>query len=186
MNDIASVYWIKHKDHTDIFSEGYVGVSKNAKRRWYQHKSNVKNNKHENNHLYYAILKHGMDSIVLETILTASEQYCYEIENKLRNKENIGWNLAKGGSKPPVSKPRGENYKSPLKGKKRPTPWMIGRKLSEKQKEVLSKIKMKKIEYQNVIFNSFDDLAKHLNIKYSTLTNRIYRNPDKWGYKVIA
>jgi hypothetical protein len=32
-----------------------------------------------------------------------------------------------GGGKPPVSKYRGKDYVSPLKGISRPTPWMFGR-----------------------------------------------------------
>lgn len=31
---IKEVYWIHTKDHSDIFSEGYIGVSNNAKTRW--------------------------------------------------------------------------------------------------------------------------------------------------------
>jgi hypothetical protein len=38
---------------------------------------------------------------------------------------------------------------------------------------------------QHIIYNSFEDLAIHLGIKYSTLTNRIYRNAVKYGYEVI-
>jgi len=33
--------------------------------------------------------------------------------------------------------------------------------------------------------NSFEDLASYLGIKYSTLTNRIYRNAAKYGYEVL-
>ena len=34
---VCSVYWISHPTHTDIFSQGYVGVSKNAQKRFKQH-----------------------------------------------------------------------------------------------------------------------------------------------------
>ena len=68
----TSVYWIRHKDHTDMFSQGYVGVSKNVE-----------------------------------------------------------------------------------------------------------------VKFEGVIYNSFEDLAEHLGIKYSTLTNRVYRNADKYGYEVL-
>ena len=30
----TEVYWIRAKHHSDITSEGYVGVSKNASKRW--------------------------------------------------------------------------------------------------------------------------------------------------------
>jgi translation initiation factor IF-2 len=42
-----------------------------------------------------------------------------------------------------------------------------------------------KVKYQNVVYDSFEDLAAHLGIKYSTLTNRIYRNAVKYGYEVL-
>lgn len=84
----TSIYWIHHKDHTDVFSRGYIGVSKNTEARF---------------------KRHG--------------------------------------------------------------------KYSEARKV--------KVKYQEITYNSFEDLAKHLNIKYSTLTNRIYRNAAKYGYEVL-
>jgi predicted GIY-YIG superfamily endonuclease len=181
----ASVYWVRHKDHTNIFVDGYVGVSKNPKTRWEQHKSNLQKLKHENLHFQSAFLKYGIENLIFEIVCFANEKYCYQVENKLRSKLNVGWNIAIGGEKPPVSKFRGEDYKSPLKGKNRNTPWLVGKKLTKEQKLKLKEIKNKKIKYKNTIFNSFQDLAKHLNLKYSTLTNRIYRNSEKWGYEVI-
>ena len=50
------------------------------------------------------------------------------MEQKLRPTEGIGWNLAVGGCKPPVTKSRGPDYVSPLKGVSRPTPWLVGKK----------------------------------------------------------
>lgn len=185
MNHPAVVYWIRHKNHTDIFSEGYVGVSKNPQKRWKKHKSDVKNGKHENKHLSNAFIKYNKSEIVFETVLIAEENYCYKIENQLRNLENTGWNIAVGGNRPPTAKSRGVNYQSPLKGISRKTPWMVGKKLTDEQKQNLRKFKFKKVKFQNIVFESFQALAKHLNIKYSTLTNRIYRNPTKWGYEVM-
>jgi hypothetical protein len=125
----TSVYWIHSKDHSDMFSEGYIGVSNNANHRWiYGHKWAVKNNRHENPRFMNAINKHGWDNLIKEVILIADSDYCYDVEQKLRPSEKIGWNLAVGGGKPPVSKSRSEDYVSPLKGISRPTPWLIGRK----------------------------------------------------------
>ena len=36
-----------------------------------------------------------------EIVLIADEAYCLMIEAKLRTLENIGWNITKGGGKPP-------------------------------------------------------------------------------------
>lgn len=124
---ITSIYWIRAKDHSDIMSEGYIGVSKDANKRWkYGHFWSHKNSRHDNPRLSNAIAKHGWDNLVKEILVMGSEDYCYEIEKKLRPTEEIGWNLAVGGGKPPVSKFRGDDYVSPLKGIHRPTPWMIG------------------------------------------------------------
>jgi hypothetical protein len=125
----AQVYWIRAAHHFDITSEGYVGVSKNASKRWaYGHKWAHVKGRHDNPRLSNAIAKHGWGSLVKTVVVVAEEAYCYELESKLRPAEKIGWNLASGGCKPPVSKSRGPDYVSPLKGVSRSTPWMIGNK----------------------------------------------------------
>lgn len=123
----AEVYWIRAQHHSDIMSEGYVGVSKNSKKRWlYGHKWAYRKNRHENPKLANAISKYGWDNLIKTVVVISNESYCYELEAKLRSNEGIGWNLAIGGGKPPTTKFRGESYVSPLKGKTRETPWMIG------------------------------------------------------------
>lgn len=92
------VYWLHTKDHKDIFTEGYVGITNNLKARLRNHKS-----KKYNAHLRNAINKYGWDNIIKEVILVADDLYCLMIESQLRNKDNIGWNIVKGGGKPPVS-----------------------------------------------------------------------------------
>jgi hypothetical protein len=123
----AQVYWIRAAHHSDLMSEGYIGVSKNATNRWvYGHKWAHTRGRHENPRLSNAITKHGWENLVKTVLVVADESYCYELESKLRPSEKIGWNLATGGCKPPVSKLRGPDYVSPLKGVPRPTPWLVG------------------------------------------------------------
>jgi predicted GIY-YIG superfamily endonuclease len=93
---ICSVYWIHHPDHTDMFSQGYIGVSKNITQRFYEHKNNP-----SNAHLKHAIKKYGWKTLVKKVLLIAEETYCLMIETKLRAKNKIGWNLVIGGGKPP-------------------------------------------------------------------------------------
>ena len=117
---LVFVYWIHHKDHINVFNEGYVGVSKNIKRRWNEHRLST-----ENLHLKHAIKKYGWDSLVKEILLISNEEYCLEIESKLRPQDKIGWNLAKGGGKPPAAIGNKFNLgrtgtKHPMWGKKRP------------------------------------------------------------------
>lgn len=93
---IHTVYWIRHKDHTDIFSEGYIGVSKNVEKRWNDHFNSPKNK-----HLKNAISKYGLDVLVKTIVIVGEEKYCYDLESKLRPNKKIGWNIAEGGKKPP-------------------------------------------------------------------------------------
>jgi hypothetical protein len=124
----TQVYWIRAPHHSDLTLDGYVGVSKNAQKRWsYGHSWAHRKGRHENQKLANAISKYGWDSLVKTVLVISDEVYCYDLERKLRPSDNIGWNLVSGGGKPPISKFRGEDYISPLKGIPRPTPWMIGR-----------------------------------------------------------
>jgi hypothetical protein len=90
------VYWIAHKSHTDMFSQGYIGVSNNHTKRWYTHSW-----KTENVHFFNAIKKYGWDNLDKKIVLIAEDGYCLDIEKKLRPSKNIGWNIAMGGGKPP-------------------------------------------------------------------------------------
>ena len=131
-------------------TEGYIGVAKDAEKRWkYGHFWAQKNGRHDNQHFSNAITKHGWDNLIKEILVIASQDYCYELERKLRPSALIGWNLATGGHKPPTTKPRGPNYCSPLKGRTRSTPWMIGRSPANKgvpsSEETKAKLSAKKI-----------------------------------------
>jgi ribosomal protein L37AE/L43A/predicted GIY-YIG superfamily endonuclease len=92
-----SVYWICHPDHTDMMSQGYVGISHRVHRRMIEHKSSK-----QNRHLRFAIDKYGWDNLVKKVVLVASKDYCVDVEKKLRPNDGIGWNLVSGGGLPPV------------------------------------------------------------------------------------
>lgn len=92
----SAVYWIRHKDHTDMFTQGYVGVSVDHRQRWNRHRREA-----QNKHLWNAIQKYGWDNLEKEIVLYAKEDYCLTIEKKLRPVNNVGWNITIGGGKPP-------------------------------------------------------------------------------------
>jgi group I intron endonuclease len=95
----AFVYWLHLPTHTDPFSQGYVGVSCDPKKRLRVHTWLAKKGRHENPILENVFNKHEK---VLHTILLIGEEnYCYEIENKMRPSKNTGWNINIGGTKPP-------------------------------------------------------------------------------------
>jgi group I intron endonuclease len=134
---MTSVYWIAHKDHTDIFSQGYVGVSNNVEKRWDYHKK-----KGENNHIRNAIKKYGWDNLVKKVVLIGEEDYCLGIENKLRPADKIGWNLVCGGGKPPSA--LGKKFYCSAETKQKMSlarlggiPWNKGKQLNETQKQKL-------------------------------------------------
>ena len=92
------VYWIHTPEHTNIFQQGYVGVSKRFERRIWEHLKLS-----GNAHLKNAINKYGWDNLVKEKVIIADEGYCLEMETKLRPKESIGWNIVMGGGMPPIA-----------------------------------------------------------------------------------
>lgn len=94
---VSNVYWIHQPEHTDIFSQGYVGVTNNFTSRMTDHKRGG-----ENAHFTNVVKKYGWDNLVKQIIVMAEEDYCLDVENKLRPKKGIGWNIAIGGGKPPA------------------------------------------------------------------------------------
>jgi hypothetical protein len=87
------VYWIYIEDN-DIFSEGYIGVTSNPKRRWKDHIKESKSLNPKNIHLSRALLRY---SVKMTIIFYGTKMACYELENYLRPTRQIGWNIQKGG-----------------------------------------------------------------------------------------
>ena len=90
------VYWYHLETHTDLFSEGYVGVTNDMTRR---HNEHMRNSNNLVNHFYNAIKHYGKDTIkctILHDNLSAQE--AYELEYFYRPEPNIGWNYAIGGN----------------------------------------------------------------------------------------
>jgi group I intron endonuclease len=159
----CSVYWIRAQYHSDFKTEGYIGVARDANKRWkYGHFWSHKNNRHDNPKFANAIAKHGWDNLIKEILVIAPEDYCYDLESKIRSSEDIGWNIAIGGHKPPVSKYRGSDYVSPLKGKKRETPWMFGRIPANKGKTASDEAKAKMSAAGKGKKNTPEHLAKRM------------------------
>lgn len=149
---MAFVYWIHLPEHTDITTEGYVGItSKTVEERFSRHLKDSKRPSKNHITLYKAINKYN-DSIVVTTILESSIEYARFIENNLRPNARTGWNIVPGGAVSPstaftqetrnkISKAGKGRVKSPeeiakikaaLTGKKRPKE--IGLNLSLQRK----------------------------------------------------
>jgi hypothetical protein len=124
----SSVYWIHHPEHTDMFTQGYIGVSNDVRKRWLDHKRRI-----QNLHFKNAVAKYGWDNMVKKEILIAEEAYCLDIENKLRPTKNIGWNIAIGGGKPPITYDHGFP--------KGMVPWNKGIPISDETRKIISQMK---------------------------------------------
>ena len=70
------VYWVHSEEETDMFTEGYIGITNNIKGR---------------------LSKHKNKGSIREILLVGSLHYCREIEYKLRPTPGIGLNIAQGG-----------------------------------------------------------------------------------------
>jgi predicted GIY-YIG superfamily endonuclease len=131
----VSVYWIHHPEHTDIFTQGYIGITKDIKKRWSDHAKRT-----GNAHLLHAIKKYGWDNLVKEVILVADKAYCLMIEVKLRSHNQIGWNIAKGGGNPPICTRTGWKHTKETNEKNRLA--HLGKTLSiESRKKISERLK---------------------------------------------
>lgn len=79
---MAVLYWLRLPEHTDMWSQGYVGVTAHIENRIRSHK-----------HRFKAM----WDKIVFQKLVMADKNYCYDLEKKLRPASNIGWNKSEGG-----------------------------------------------------------------------------------------
>lgn len=119
---MAFVYWIHLPEHTDITSEGYIGfTSKTVSFRFGQHVCYSGMGKA--GHLYNAMRKYG-NTLVVDTLVEGTSDYCLMIENKLRPKQKTGWNAGIGGESTMIGYEHSEETKqkmseaSPTKGKR--------------------------------------------------------------------
>jgi predicted GIY-YIG superfamily endonuclease len=86
------VYWVREKQHTDIYTEGYVGITKKPlEERIREHKKN------KNSSIVAGKLRSDIEPIwsVVHEVETLEEALL--LEEKYRPTQNIGWNLQKGG-----------------------------------------------------------------------------------------
>lgn len=92
---VCYVYWIKYKWHTDLTSQGYIGISFNPSLRLISHRKFSK--KIKGQHPLYNALKNPSDTVEMITLCAGSRFYCFEMESRLRPNPNIGWNVLAGG-----------------------------------------------------------------------------------------
>lgn len=94
MESNYSLYWIHFPNHSDIYEDGYVGISYNLEERIRKHK----NGKHKGRFINGAVV-----SIIAKNL---NQNEALLLEKKLRPKCYIGWNKSSGGFMPPIPKKR--------------------------------------------------------------------------------
>ena len=99
----AVVYWLHTRDCTDVFTQGYVGVTtRSAKTRFREHLSKFKSSYNPHNLLHIAFLRAGVENIILTEIHSCKAQDAYSLELILRPCDYIGWNSVQGGKLSPT------------------------------------------------------------------------------------
>lgn len=97
------IYWIRRKNHTDPFSEGYIGFSCNPESRFEQHlKASLQEN--TDSRVYNCIRKYR-DELIFDVLEEyENKERALKRENEYRPTKWIGWNIAPGGQVPPEIK----------------------------------------------------------------------------------
>lgn len=125
------VYWLRHKNHIDFTSQGYIGVSNNPKERLRHHLIEANANRHTDKNLSYAIRKYGKENLEMQIIVISDKVSCYDLEKKLRPKAFIGWNMREGGYHTPNPFPKGSTIPKEIQKKAQKT-------IADKRKSGLS------------------------------------------------
>lgn len=101
----AVLYWMHLKDNTDVFTQGYVGVTTRLiEVRFKEHCSRFYNSYNPYNPLHLAFAKHGTENIVLTRLCVCTEKQAYELEKMFRPFEYMGWNTVEGGRVSPQAR----------------------------------------------------------------------------------
>lgn len=99
-NSRPCVYWIHRLSQSDPAREGYVGIANNYLLRAWNHGRQLKHGSHPNPKLQHAFNK-APGEIVVERLFVGGLSECIALEQELRPKAEVAWNLLPGGGMPP-------------------------------------------------------------------------------------
>jgi len=151
-------------------SQGYIGVTTNPRRRWKDHISHCKHERHTNPHVMHAAKKYGLDNIIFEVIFGSTIDQCYEYEKELRPKPKIGWNLMAGGK---INTPTPEGLQRIREASKKPK--------TESQKE---KMRWRSYNTRNHINLTLQEFRKLENYKAFEKEQRLFWKAYKSKHNV--
>jgi len=97
---MAELYWVHLPEHSDILSEGYIGITKHTAEHRYRGHIKAANHRTRptNAPVYNAIRKYG-DKLIIKTLVVGDYDYVAFLEERLRPVDKIGWNIKSGGKK---------------------------------------------------------------------------------------
>lgn len=96
---MAEVYWIRLPEHTDMSTQGYIGITGRTSRdRFKGHLKESKRKDRKKYMIHNAINKYK-DQVILQTLVICDDDYAKDLEYKLRPEPRIGWNTVAGGGK---------------------------------------------------------------------------------------
>ena len=100
------VYWYRLPEHNYPYTQGYIGITNDLKRRHQQHtySANQDNKYKLDTHFTRAISKYGsIDSLVKEVLYEGTFEEAYNLEYEYRPQLNLGWNVCTGGEHSGIS-----------------------------------------------------------------------------------
>ncbi|WP_422463921.1 NUMOD3 domain-containing DNA-binding protein [Endozoicomonas sp. ALB115] len=151
------VYHVCNPEHTNILSEGYIGVTTNLNRRFQEHRGRFK----DKGDLSFSVVDSGTESEMSE------------LEFKLRPESNIGWNITVGGKT--TSADTRNNISSGMKDSSGCNNPFFGRKHTEEAK--------KKQSENNYMLGRTGELAPNWGKKWSDESRKkLSRSRRKYVY----
>jgi hypothetical protein len=97
----AYVYWLHLKEHTDVFSEGYVGVTtREIEVRFKEHCRKAKSTSSSYSALHTVLNEYAIEDIIISRLCVCTAAQAYYIESIFRPFKNMGWNTSEGGKLP--------------------------------------------------------------------------------------
>lgn len=94
----AYLYWIHSPNATEMFKEGYIGVSTKPYKRFKAHRSCLRNPRRaEESYTEDFIGAFNSETLVMKILDCGKLTKMFHKEYMLRPTENIGWNIAVGG-----------------------------------------------------------------------------------------
>lgn len=98
----ATLYWLHLEDSTDVFTQGYVGVTtRSIDVRFKEHCSRFNNSYNPYNPLHLAFAEYGIENIVKTRLCVCTVDEVYKLEKLFRPFEYMGWNTVEGGKLSP-------------------------------------------------------------------------------------